>query len=90
MTAPERAEIVIIGAGIQGLLLAFNLADRGQGGIVVLDAGYCTDQFYGRCMNNGAHFRFGSVIAGFYPDGFSINLCNLTSTGTGFYPLKIF
>ncbi len=56
MTAPERAEIVIIGAGIQGLLLAFNLADRGQGGIVVLDAGYWQGGASGR---NGTLVRSG-------------------------------
>lgn len=42
MTAPlpERASVVIIGGGIQGLSVAFNLIEQGERDILVLDAGY--------------------------------------------------
>ena len=48
-----RAEIAIIGGGIQGLMLAFCLAERGQRGIVVLDAGY---------WQGGASGRNGTLV----------------------------
>ncbi len=48
-----RAEIAIIGGGIQGLMLAFCLAERGQQGIVVLDAGY---------WQGGASGRNGTLV----------------------------
>ena len=56
MTARNQADIVIVGAGIQGLLLAFNLADRGQGNILLLDAGYWQGGASGR---NGTLVRSG-------------------------------
>lgn len=55
MNLPRRAETLIIGAGIQGLLLAFNLADRGKRDILVLDAGY---------WQGGASGRNGTLIRG--------------------------
>jgi sarcosine oxidase subunit beta len=55
MSATESANIVIVGGGIQGLLLAFNLADRGQKDIVVLDAGY---------WQGGASGRNGTLVRG--------------------------
>lgn len=48
-----RAEIAIIGGGIQGLMLAFCLAERGQGNIVVVDAGY---------WQGGASGRNGTLV----------------------------
>ncbi len=48
-----KAEIAIIGGGIQGLMLAFCLAERGQQGIVVLDAGY---------WQGGASGRNGTLV----------------------------
>lgn len=48
-----KAEIAIIGGGIQGLMLAFCLAERGQHGIVVLDAGY---------WQGGASGRNGTLV----------------------------
>jgi sarcosine oxidase subunit beta len=48
-----KAEIAIIGGGIQGLMLAFCLAERGQGDIVVVDAGY---------WQGGASGRNGTLI----------------------------
>ena len=48
-----KAEIAIIGGGIQGLMLAFCLAERGQRGIVVLDAGY---------WQGGASGRNGTLV----------------------------
>jgi sarcosine oxidase subunit beta len=53
---PDRAEIVIVGGGIQGLSLAFNLADRGVRDVVVLDAGYWQGGASGR---NGGLIRDG-------------------------------
>lgn len=55
MNIPKRAEIVIVGAGIQGLLLAFNLADLGVRDIVVLDAGH---------WQGGASGRNGTLVRG--------------------------
>jgi sarcosine oxidase subunit beta len=48
-----RAEIAIIGGGIQGLMLAFCLAERGQENIVVVDAGY---------WQGGASGRNGTLV----------------------------
>ena len=48
-----KAEIAIIGGGIQGLMLAFCLAERGQSGIVVVDAGY---------WQGGASGRNGTLV----------------------------
>lgn len=54
MTAlPQSASTVIIGGGIQGLSAAFNLAEMGQSGITVLDAGY---------WQGGASGRNGTLI----------------------------
>lgn len=53
---PKDASTLIIGGGIQGLSLAFNLAERGQKGIVVLDAGYWQGGASGR---NGTLIRAG-------------------------------
>jgi sarcosine oxidase subunit beta len=54
---PKRAAIVVIGGGIQGLSVAYNLAALGERDIVVLDAGY---------FQGGASGRNGTLIrAGF-------------------------
>jgi sarcosine oxidase subunit beta len=52
---PRRASIAIIGGGIQGLSLAFNLAALGERDVVVLDAGY---------FQGGASGRNGTLIRG--------------------------
>jgi sarcosine oxidase, subunit beta len=52
---PSSADVVIIGGGIQGLALAFNLAERGVGQVLVLDAGY---------FQGGASGRNGTLIRG--------------------------
>jgi sarcosine oxidase subunit beta len=52
---PDRAAVVIGGAGIQGLMLAFCLAERGQKDIAVLDAGY---------WQGGASGRNGTLVRG--------------------------
>ena len=52
----EKASVAIVGGGIQGLMLAFCLAERGQRGIVVLDAGYWQGGASGR---NGTMVRAG-------------------------------
>ncbi|NNJ16972.1 FAD-dependent oxidoreductase [Pseudomonas putida CSV86] len=52
---PAKASIIIVGAGIQGLSLAFNLAELGVRDILVLDAGY---------WQGGASGRNGTLIRG--------------------------
>ena len=52
---PPRASIAIIGGGIQGLSIAFNLAALGERDVVVLDAGY---------FQGGASGRNGTLIRG--------------------------
>jgi len=52
---PPAADVVIIGGGIQGLALAYNLAEAGVGPVVVLDAGY---------FQGGASGRNGTLIRG--------------------------
>jgi sarcosine oxidase subunit beta len=54
--APEKASVAIVGGGIQGLMLAFCLAERGQRGVVVCDAGYWQGGASGR---NGTMVRAG-------------------------------
>jgi sarcosine oxidase subunit beta len=51
---PEKADVVIIGGGIMGLALAWNLAGRGAGRIVVLERGYLCEGASGR---NGGGVR---------------------------------
>lgn len=50
---PNRASVVIIGGGVQGLSVAFNLIEQGQKDILVLDAGY---------WQGGASGRNGTLI----------------------------
>jgi sarcosine oxidase subunit beta len=50
---PRRASVVIIGGGIQGLSIAFNLIEQGERDILVLDAGY---------WQGGASGRNGTLI----------------------------
>jgi len=52
---PAKASVVIVGGGYHGLSLAFNLADRGVRGVVVLDAGY---------FQGGASGRNGALVRG--------------------------
>ena len=51
---PTRAEIVIIGAGVMGLSIAYNLAIRGLTDVVVLERGYLAEGASGR---NGGGVR---------------------------------
>jgi sarcosine oxidase subunit beta len=48
-----KASVAIVGGGIQGLMLAFCLAERGLGDIVVVDAGY---------WQGGASGRNGTLV----------------------------
>jgi sarcosine oxidase, subunit beta len=50
---PQRAEVVIVGGGIMGLCLAWNLARLGLGDVVVLERGY---------LNAGASGRNGGGV----------------------------
>lgn len=52
---PERCSVLIVGGGIQGLSLAFSLAERGLKDVLVLDAGY---------WQGGASGRNGTLIRG--------------------------
>ena len=52
---PSSADIVIVGGGIQGLALAYNLAELRVGRIIVVDAGY---------FQGGASGRNGTLVRG--------------------------
>ncbi|MFQ6088269.1 MAG: NAD(P)/FAD-dependent oxidoreductase [Candidatus Methanofastidiosia archaeon] len=45
----DRAKIVIVGGGIVGLSLAYQLAKRGESDILILEKGYLTSGASGRC-----------------------------------------
>jgi len=51
---PERADLVVVGAGVIGLAIAYNLLERGFGSIVVLEKGYLASGASGR---NGGGIR---------------------------------
>jgi len=51
---PARAETVVIGGGVIGLSIAYNLAKRGRGDIVILEKGYLAAGASGR---NGGGIR---------------------------------
>jgi sarcosine oxidase subunit beta len=51
---PERASVVIVGGGIMGLALAWNLASRGETDVLVLERGYLCEGASGR---NGGGVR---------------------------------
>lgn len=55
MTTPNNAAIVVIGGGIQGLSIAYNLAKGGARNVRVFDAGY---------FQGGASGRNGTLIRG--------------------------
>jgi sarcosine oxidase, subunit beta len=57
---PERAKIVIIGGGIMGLALAYNLAQRGESDIVVLESGYLCAGASGR-NGGGVRMQWGTA-----------------------------
>jgi len=50
----KYADIVIIGGGVQGCSIAYNLAKRGQKNIIILEKNTCASGSSGRC---GAGFR---------------------------------
>ncbi len=51
---PEKAELVIVGAGVVGLSIAYQLAKRGLTDIVILEKGYLASGASGR---NGGGIR---------------------------------
>ncbi|MBC3194219.1 GcvT family protein [Pseudonocardia sp. C8] len=55
-TPPERADVVVIGAGIVGNSLAHHLAERGRRGIVLLDKGPLPDP--GGSTGHASNFVF--------------------------------
>ncbi len=48
-TLPKQADVVIIGAGISGCSIAYNLAKQGQKNIIVIERDYLTSGATGRC-----------------------------------------
>ncbi len=50
----EKADIVIVGGGVQGCSIAYNLAKKGQKNIVILEKKTVASGSSGRC---GAGFR---------------------------------
>jgi sarcosine oxidase subunit beta len=56
---PERAKIVVIGGGIMGLALAWNLAERGERDVVVLERGYLCAGASGR-NGGGVRMQWGT------------------------------
>jgi sarcosine oxidase, subunit beta len=54
MTSADRADVVVIGAGVMGLAIAYNLAARGRHRIVVLDSHYLA---WGASGRNGGGVR---------------------------------
>src|SRR5690606_33285061 len=50
---PARAEIAIVGGGVMGLAVAYNLAVRGQRDVVVLARGYLAEGASGRNGGGG-------------------------------------
>ncbi len=56
-----KAEIVIIGAGISGVSIAYNLAKKGVKDIVVIDQGYFTNGATGRC-GAGVRHQWGTKL----------------------------
>jgi sarcosine oxidase, subunit beta len=57
---PEKAKIVIIGGGIMGLALAYNLAQRGETDVVVLESGYLCAGASGR-NGGGVRMQWGTA-----------------------------
>jgi sarcosine oxidase subunit beta len=57
---PERAKIVIIGGGIMGLALAYNLSQRGENDVVVLEKGYLCHGASGR-NGGGVRMQWGTA-----------------------------
>lgn len=57
---PERAKVVIIGGGIMGLALAWNLAQRGETDVVVLESGYLCAGASGR-NGGGVRMQWGTA-----------------------------
>jgi sarcosine oxidase subunit beta len=51
---PEKAEVVIVGAGVIGLSIAYHLARRGMTDVVIVDRGYLAEGASGR---NGGGIR---------------------------------
>ena len=56
-----QADIVIVGAGLTGLALAWHLTQLGVSGIVVLERSYAGCELYGR-FSAGVRCQFGSRV----------------------------
>jgi len=57
----KRADVVIIGGGVQGNSIAYNLAKRGQKNIVILEKDTCANGSSGRC-GAGIRQQFGTEM----------------------------
>lgn len=60
-TVKKKANIVIIGGGISGVAIAYNLAKKGVKGIVVFDDNYMTGGSTGRC-GAGVRQQWGTLM----------------------------
>jgi len=57
----NSADVVIIGGGVQGCSIAYNLAKRGQNNIVILEKNTCANGSSGRC-GAGIRQQFGTEM----------------------------
>src|SRR6056297_579565 len=57
----NSADVVIIGGGVQGCSIAYNLAKRGQKNIVILEKDTCANGSSGRC-GAGIRQQFGTEM----------------------------
>jgi len=57
----KRADIVIIGGGVQGCSIAYNLAKKGAKNIVILEKNTCASGSSGRC-GAGIRQQFGTKM----------------------------
>jgi sarcosine oxidase subunit beta len=78
---PARAEVVIVGAGVIGLAIAYNLARRGLTDVVVLERGYLASGASGR--NGGGIRQQWSTEINIRLMQESVELCKSFSTEVG-------
>src|SRR3954452_6710251 len=78
---PERAEIAIIGGGVVGLAIAYNLARRGLEDVVVIERGYLAEGASGR--NAGGGRQQGSTELNIRLMQESVDLCRRFAVASG-------
>jgi sarcosine oxidase, subunit beta len=77
---PETADIVVVGAGINGAAIAFELACRGAGKIVVVEAGH---------IASGASSRGAGIIRTYYNNAEEVRLAVLSLASFGNWQLEV-